>query len=110
VLGFLWLLAVIVAAVTVVGLPLALLGAATWLILIAISGIPVSVWLGGKVMHARTVLGKQGPLVNFFIGALIFIIIGVIPVLGSLLQFIAGCVGFGALLLTAWATRRAQLV
>ena len=110
VLGFLWIVAVIVAAVTVVGLPLALLAAATWLILIALSGIPVSVWLGGKVMHARTVLGRQGPLVNFFVGALIFILIGIIPVIGGLIQFIGGCVGFGALLITAWDSRRAQLV
>ena len=110
IVGFLWLIAVIVAAVTVVGLPLALLAAAAWLIVIAISGVPVAVWLGGRIMHARTVLGRQGPLVNFFIGALIFLVIGVVPVIGNIIQFIAGCIGFGAILMTAWAARQAQLV
>lgn len=110
IVGFLWLIAVIIGAITVVGLPLALLAAALWLIFIAISGVPVAVWLGGRIMHARTVLGRQGPLVNFFIGALIFLIIGVIPLIGNIIQFIAGCIGFGAILMTAWAARQAQLV
>lgn len=110
IVGILWLVAVVFAAVTVLGLPLALLGLAVWLIITAISGVPVAVWLGGRIMHARTVLGRQGPLVNFFIGALIFVVIGVIPVIGNLIQFIAGCIGFGSILMTAWAARRAQLV
>ncbi|HJP60968.1 MAG TPA: hypothetical protein VJ865_13255 [Gemmatimonadaceae bacterium] len=110
IVAFLWLIAIIVAAITVVGLPLALLAAGVWLVVVAISGVPVAVWLGGRIMHARTVLGRQGPLVNFFIGALIFLVIGVIPVIGNLIQFIAGCIGFGAVLMTAWAAREAQLV
>jgi hypothetical protein len=110
IVGFLWMIAIIVAAITVLGLPLALLAAAVWVVVIAISGVPVAVWLGGRIMHARTVLGRQGPLVNFFIGALIFLVIGVIPVIGNIIQFIAGCIGFGALLMTAWAAREAHLV
>jgi hypothetical protein len=107
--GILGLIAIVIAAITVIGLPLALLGIALYLIFGAVSEIPVAVWLGGKILHERTVLGRQGPIVNFFIGALILLVIGIVPILGGLVTLVATCIGFGAILLAAWAARERQL-
>src|SRR5438270_872940 len=99
------LIAIVIAAITVVGLPLALLATALYLVFAALSEIPVAVWLGGRILHARTVLGRQGPIVNFFVGALILLVIGIIPVIGGLVRLIATCIGFGAVLMAAWSAR-----
>lgn len=107
--GIVGLIAMVIAAVTVIGLPLALIALFFYLIFAALSGVPVSVWLGSRILHSRTLLGRQGPVVNFFIGALVLLIIGVVPVLGGLVTFVAACVGFGAMILAAWAARERQL-
>ncbi|HKN59080.1 MAG TPA: hypothetical protein VJV97_09520 [Gemmatimonadaceae bacterium] len=107
--GILGVIAIFVAAVTVVGLPLALLASAVYLVFAALSEVPVAVWLGGRILHERTVLGRQGPILNFFIGALILLLIGIIPFVGGLVRLIATCIGFGAILMTVWAARERQL-
>lgn len=107
--GILGVIAIIIAGVTVIGLPLALVATALYLVFGALSGIPVAVWLGGKVLHARTLLGRQGPIINFFVGALILLVITIIPVVGGLVQVIATCLGFGAMLMAAWTARGRQL-
>src|SRR5438270_81615 len=105
VVGIAGLIAIVIAAITVVGLPLALLATALYLVFAALSEIPVAVWLGGRILHARTVLGRQGPIVNFFVGALILLVVGIIPVIGGLVRLIATCIGFGAVLMAAWSAR-----
>ena len=110
IVGIAGLIAIVIAAITVVGLPLALLATALYLVFAALSEIPVAVWLGGRILHARTVLGRQGPIVNFFVGALILLVIGIIPVIGGLVRLIATCIGFGAVLMAAWSAREKQLV
>lgn len=106
IVGFGGLIAMLLAGVTVVGLPLALLAAALYAIFVALSEIPVAVWLGSRVLHARTVLGRQGPLINFVVGALILVVVESIPLLGPITRVIAGSFGFGALVLAAWSSRR----
>jgi len=101
--------AIVVAAITVIGLPLALIASLVFLTLGGLSEVPVAVWLGERIMHARTPLGRQSTLVNFFIGGLILLVLGVIPVVGGLVKLVATCVGFGALLLAAWSARERQV-
>ena len=102
-------IAIIVAAATVIGLPLALITLAVFMVFAALSQVPVAVWLGERIMHSRTPLGRQSTIVNFFIGALILLVLGVIPVLGGIVTLVATCVGFGAILIAAWAARERQL-
>ena len=109
VVPILTLIAIVVAGVTVLGLPLALITLLAFLFFGALSEVPVAVWLGERIMHSRTPLGRQSTIVNFFIGALILLVLGVVPVLGGIVTFVASCVGFGALLLAAWAARERQL-
>ena len=107
--GFLFPVAIIVAAVTGIGFPLALLLAASLMIFGGLSGIPVAVWLGELILHDRTPLGRQSTIVNFFLGALILILVSIIPVLGPIALVISSCVGFGSVLVAAWASRERQL-
>ena len=98
-------IAIVIAAITAIGLPLALIVAALVLVFVALSEVPVSIWVGAKILHNRTLLGRQSTLVNFFLGALVLTIIGVVPIIGPILNFIAVCIGYGALLLAVWARR-----
>ncbi|HEV7388543.1 MAG TPA: hypothetical protein VGN73_08030 [Gemmatimonadaceae bacterium] len=106
---FLPAIGIVIAAVTVIGLPLALIATTVLFFLLSMSGIPVAVWIGEKILHGRTLLGRQSALVNFFLGALVLIIVRVIPVLGGLVFMIATCIGFGAILLAAWWVHQRQV-
>lgn len=103
------MIAIVVAAVTVIGLPLALIAAAVLGFLGGMSAMPVAVWIGEKILHGRTLLGRQRPLVNFFLGGLVLIILGIIPVIGGLVTLVSTCIGFGAILLAAWSVRERQV-
>jgi hypothetical protein len=108
--GILIPIAIVIGAITAIGLPLALFTAAVFAVFGGMSEIPVAVWLGEQILHNRTPLGRQSAIVNFFLGALVLILVSIIPVLGDIVTFVAGCLGFGAILLTAWAARKRQLV
>jgi hypothetical protein len=107
--GILFPIAILLAAITAIGLPLALMTTAVLLVFGALSEVPVAVWLGQRIMHNRTLLGRQSNIVNFFIGALILLIVGVVPKLGGIIYLVATCIGFGAILLAAWSARERQL-
>ena len=103
------LVSIVIAAITVLGLPLALITLLVFLFFGAASEVPVAVWLGERILHSRTPLGRQSTIVNFFLGALILLVLAVIPVLGPIVSFVASCFGFGGLLLAAWSARERQL-
>jgi cytoskeletal protein CcmA (bactofilin family) len=100
--------AMIIAAVTWVGLPLALLAAAVYAVLVSLGGVPFSVWLGKRILGARAGMRRQGAVVSFLLGCLILIVVGIVPLVGGFLTAIAGVLGLGALLLRAWALRQPQ--
>lgn len=103
-------LAMILAAVTFVGLPLALLTAAVYAVLVAVGSVPPSVWLGKRILGARARMGRQGALVNFLVGGFLLLLVGIIPVVGGLVTAIAGVLGLGTLLLRVQALREKQPV
>lgn len=49
--------------------------------------------------------GREGVLVNFLVGGLILLIVGIIPVVGSWLMVIATVFGLGTILLRVKALR-----
>jgi len=102
-------IAIIIAAVTVIGLPLALLAVTVLIFLGSMSAMPAAVWIGEKILHGRTLLGRQSTLVNFFLGGLVLMIVRIIPVLGGIVFLIATCIGFGAILLAAWSVHNRQV-
>jgi cytoskeletal protein CcmA (bactofilin family) len=110
-LGWFFLLpfAIIIAAVTWVGLPLALLAAAVYAILASLGGIPSSLWIGKRILGSRSGVGSQGAVVSFLVGCFILLVVGIVPLVGGLVTAIAGVLGLGGLLLRAQALRQNQL-
>lgn len=105
---FLVPLAAILMAVTVIGLPLAFIVGALYLIVVSLSSVPFSVWLGRRLLGARARPGDLGTILNFFVGALLLLLVGVIPVLGVLVQLIAAIVGLGAIMIAVRLLRERQ--
>jgi hypothetical protein len=98
--------AVIIAAITVIGLPLALVTAVLYGALVYLSSVPFALWVGRRLVGARTGAGLQGALLNFLIGGFLLLIVGIIPFVGPIVTLIAACVGLGAIMLRALVMRR----
>ena len=100
-------IAMIAAAVTVIGIPLACVALAFYLVLIYLGRIPFAIWLGALILRDRSRPGWQGALMNFGVGALVLIVLGLIPAVGGLVWIIATVLGLGAFLLRLQTMRRA---
>jgi hypothetical protein len=98
---FLLPFAMVIAAVTVIGIPLAIAGLAAWILVIFIGDLPVGLWIGKKLLGARARPGRTGAIFSILVGGLILAVLGLIPVVGMLVGIIAGVVGAGALVLRA---------
>lgn len=98
-------IAICIAAITIIGIPLALVTTAAYIVLLYLGRTTIAVWLGRRVLGARALAGRQGVLVNFLVGGLILLIVGIIPVIGSWLMVIATVLGLGTILLRAKAMR-----
>jgi hypothetical protein len=102
--------AIVLAAVTIIGLPLALLMAAVYAILVCVGTVPFGVWLGQLLLGARAGKGREGALMNFLLGGFLLLVVGIIPVLGGWVTLVAGVLGLGTILLEANAVRERQPV
>jgi cytoskeletal protein CcmA (bactofilin family) len=100
--------AMVIAAVTVIGIPLAIAGFAAWILVIFIGDLPVGLWIGKKLLGARARPGRTGAIFSILVGGLILAVLGLIPVVGLLVGVIAGVVGAGALVLRARGPLPAQ--
>jgi hypothetical protein len=102
--------AIIIAAITIIGLPLALLTTAVYVVLVYLGRVPFAVWLGQRVLRARARTGRQGALLNFLVGGFLLLVVGIVPVVGSLAMVIVTVLGLGTLLLRAAALREKRPV
>jgi len=103
--GILVPIAIVIAAITVVGLPLAFLTAAVYVVVVCVASVPFAVWLGRLLLGARARGGLEGTLVNFLVGGFFLLVAGIIPVVGGWVSLIAGLLGLGTILLEAQALR-----
>jgi hypothetical protein len=103
-------IAICIAAITIIGIPFALVMTAVYLILLYLGRTTIAVWLGRRVLGARALAGREGVLVNFLVGGLILLIVGIIPLVGSWLMVIATVFGLGTILLRVQALREKQPV
>ncbi len=108
-LGFVMIIASIIAvllvAVTVVGLPIALISALLFFAALMLSGTFVSFSLGKWICERAKI--KQGDLVYFVIGFVILNVLSLLPFVGGLVSLISMSLGFAALL---YAARRLATV
>jgi hypothetical protein len=99
---------VCVAAITIIGLPLALLMTAIYLALIFVGSIPFSIWLGQLLLSSRARKGREGALINFLFGGFLLLVFGIVPIVGGWLSLVAVILGLGTILLNAEAVRKRQ--
>jgi hypothetical protein len=105
--------ALIVLVVTVVGIPLAFLTLAAGGTVIGLGILAVCMWAGGFVRaksgrpDPATKLGRAGWLIA---GVIAFLLLGSVPVLGGILQVFAAAVGSGAVVVSLWRKRRANVL
>jgi cytoskeletal protein CcmA (bactofilin family) len=99
-------LAIIIAAITVIGAPLAIVMALLYGIVAYLANVPFAIWLGRVLLGARARAGRQGVLLSFLIGGILVLVVQLIPVVGPLVALVAGCLGLGAIMLRTLALRR----
>jgi hypothetical protein len=101
--GLAWVIGVpLVAAliaVTVVGIPLALITLALYAIALYLGRAVVALWLGGRLLGDRAVAGTGGLVISFLLGAVILLVLAMIPWIGGLVSALATLVGVGAAVL-----------
>jgi cytoskeletal protein CcmA (bactofilin family) len=90
-LGFLVLVvtpvAVIVAMITVVGIPLGALALIAWVAALLFSGVPVGAYLGGRLLRSAS------PYLALFVGLLVLALLGLIPYLGFITKLVTLLIG-----------------
>lgn len=112
-IGFLALIAVpvaiVIAFITVIGIPLGLAALAVYLVLLYVANIIAALALGGWIV-ARVSSGRATPhrIWSMILGLVVLSIIGLIPILGGLILLLALLAGLGGLLLSWWRERQAQ--
>ncbi|HEX9309706.1 MAG TPA: hypothetical protein VF887_02745 [Gemmatimonadaceae bacterium] len=102
--------AIVIAAITVIGLPLAIITAALYMVALVLSDVPFALWLGRLLLGARAGVGRQGALLNFFVGGIVLLLVGLVPILGKFVMTIASILGLGAIMLRAKGVREAEPV
>jgi len=102
-LGLAWLIlvpiAVLVLAITVIGLPLALLNIALYLVFVYLARAVVAVWLGRLMLQRRVAADRTGLTLSFLAGGGVLLLLGLIPWIGALITVVACLFGLGAIAL-----------
>jgi len=111
-LGFVVLLvapiALLIAGLTLIGLPIALIGGALYLSALYLSGVVVAALIGVSLVRPRSE-GLRDFGVALLVGGLILTVAMQIPVLGAILRLVVVLVGLGLLTdraRSAWAASR----
>jgi len=89
--------------ITILGIPLGLLLLGVYIVLVYISRIFVIFWFGSYI--SRRIDRKSSDLWILVIGAIVYYLIGFIPLIGGITEIIATLIGFGALIFTVRTMR-----
>lgn len=97
-----------IALITIIGIPLGLLVLSIYGILLYLGRVAVALWAGRLILGSRAGVGRQGLILNFLVGGLLLIVLGIVPLVGWVVTSVATVLGIGALVLTAKAMRERQ--
>lgn len=110
--GLLWLflapVLVIVLAISLVGLPLALILAAAYGALFYLAPIVPALWVGDRLARRPEAKGVSRLILPTAVGATIIVLALLLPWIGFLVRIVLTCAGIGGLALLIGARRRAQ--
>jgi len=102
-IAFLMPVIFVVLAITIIGIPLALLCLAIFPIIFGLGTVAAAHWIG---LRLRRITRPEGFDMSFsrrvlwtFVGVIVFIAIGMVPFIGTVIQFIIVMMGLGALAL-----------
>jgi cytoskeletal protein CcmA (bactofilin family) len=107
-------MALVLVGITIIGIPLAVLGAAAYAIGIGLGLICLCLWGGLMVRTLAHQPGQETRLAKLvgwtLMGFLALALIGAIPLIGRWIQVLAVVAGAGAVISTAWAARKKNQV
>lgn len=111
-LGLAWLvlvpIAIAVVCITVIGVPLGLIGIALYLVSVYLARVVVAVWIGRLLLRRRTGTGRSDLALAFLVGGIVLLLLGLIPWLGTAITIIACIFGLGAMALTLSGRRMTE--
>jgi cytoskeletal protein CcmA (bactofilin family) len=87
-----------IVAITIIGIPLALILMVLYAIALYLARVVPAVWIGRRLLGTRGGSGRAGAGLAFLIGAVILLVVGLIPILGGIVTFLATLMGLGALI------------
>lgn len=96
---------ILLAAMSVLGLPLALVLGATYGLILYLGKFSVALAVGSSILGRRGQISTTGALLSLVVGLFVFYSIAVIPFVGGSLQIVAIAFGTGSLALTIFAKR-----
>ena len=102
----------VILFVTIIGIPLGLFAIAAFAVLFGL-GVVVSAYWAGLKLRGLTKAGDKMPKIWprlgwMLAGLALFGVVGLIPVLGNLVQFLAIVTGFGAFVMAMWGGNSKQ--
>ncbi|MCJ7443766.1 MAG: hypothetical protein MUO26_04420 [Methanotrichaceae archaeon] len=102
-MGFVFIIAICIAilitAITIVGLPIAIISALSMIVALMLTGIFVSFSLGSWIGNRLNL--QYSDMILFIIGFVLLNMLFILPLVGWLLSLISICLGFGAFLYVA---------
>jgi cytoskeletal protein CcmA (bactofilin family) len=95
--------AIVVMLATVVGIPLGFITAVSFGIILYLSGSIAAVLVGGQLLRRNAGGRREKVIAHFLLGAVVLVLLGMVPVLGIMIRVLSVVAGLGAL---ALAVRR----
>ncbi len=91
----------VVLLITIIGIPLALLCLAVFPIIYGLGVVAAAHWIGLRLRRAMrpaaTDMGFGRRVLWTFVGVVVFVLVGVVPFVGNLVQFVVATMGLGGL-------------
>jgi len=107
--GILWVLTVplivIVSAVTIVGIPTALILAAAYGASLYLAPIVPALWVGNKMLRGREPADRKGAVLLTVMGSAVVALALLLPWIGFLTRVVVTCAGFGSVALAIMSRR-----
>ena len=93
---------ILILAVTVVGLPLAIIAGVSYVMAVILAKVFTAYWLGALI--TKMVKFTAEPKVQYLVGLVVFYVLLSIPGFGGLVWMLATIFGFGLLVVAKWQT------
>ena len=98
---------IIFSLVTVIGIPVAIIGLFLFLIVFYVSKLFVAIYIGERIIKLISTRGMESQALALLIGLILLALLNQIPYVGSIIYIVAVMIGTGAMLVSFARYRRA---